>query len=564
MNFDYSDKALLDRGKYLTEVIDTIPNKATYKDIESLPEGKLIIPWSPSAGKTTAIRQFIVQNLSEKTGVFATKLIDDIEQFRYDVIAQAMYLRKITKILCDKLIQSISSKEEFDVASVRLSNWVICSHERLFIEPSSLLFLRDTTFVYKVEELNNVVREYLFIDEYPSNLYKSFRVRDLYPVKSIDDKTGLHSIEDFATRMMIRNSFINEVYENYDNPRYSLDVGLINNIPTPTNQSIDKDYQRGLDNPKSVASRNRVCFFSNILAEKLIEMENTNTYASMLYYSISDLPPLNTYVFDGTGDLLTKDSSIWTTVNSKFPRTLSIIDNKINLVQTRVKRRDSTEVIVEEYSRIISRIIEDNPKSKLLVYVWKNSRKTKDETELLSEELGKLFPQVNFVTYQSGKERVTSEYSDSDVAVILGSFYLPNSIIELLNNITKSDSKSVDYTLSLLIQFLYRTQARKGLPIKLYIDNDYDYCIDDLCYNLNIRNHKVVNYIEYTEDELLIKSRIDNVLGSQLTKSELVDLTGYSSINTKPDRIISRLYRLGYHTEVVDDGRYNSYIISKI
>ena len=563
MNFDYSDKALLDRGKYLTEVIDTIPNKATYKDIESLPEGKLIVPWSPSAGKTTAIRQFIVHNLSEKTGVFATKLIDDIEQFRYDVIAQAMYLRKIPKILCDKLIQSISSKEEFDVASVRLSNWVICSHERLFIEPSSLLFLRDTTFVYQVKELSNVVREYLFIDEYPSNLYKSFRVRDLYPVKSIDDKTGLHSIEDSATRMMIRNSFINEVYENYDNPKYSLDVGLINNIPTPTNQSIDKDYKRGLDNPKSVASRNRVCFFSNILAEKLIEMEATNTYSNMLYYSISDLPPLNTYVFDGTGDLLTKESSIWTTVESKYPRRLSFIDNKVKLVRTKVKRRDSTDTIVEEYSRVISRIIKDNPKSKLLVYVWKNSKNTKDETELLSDKLSNSFHEVNFITYQSGKERVTSEYADSDIAVVLGSFYLPNPIIDLLNNITHSKSKSVDYTLSLLIQFLFRTQARKGLPIKLYIDNDYDYCIDDLCYNLGISNYTVSYLADYTEDELLIKSEVDKVLGNKLSKTELVSLLGYSSKNTRPDRIISKLNKLGYKVEVLDDNRYSSYVINK-
>ena len=563
MNFDYSEKALLNRGKYLTEVIDTIPNKATYKDIEILPEGKLIVPWSPSAGKTTAIRQFIVQNLSEKTGVFATKLIDDIEQFRYDVIAQAMYLRKMPKILCDKLIQSISSKEEFDVASVRLSNWVICSHERLFIEPSSLLFLRDTTFVYKVQELSNVVRGYLFIDEYPTNLYKSFKVRDLYTVKSIDDKTGLSTIEDSATRMMIRNSFINEVYENYDNPKYSLDVGLINNIPTPTNQSIDKDYKRGLDNPKSVASRNRVCFFSNILAEKLIEMENTNTYSNTLYYSISDLPPVNTYVFDGTGDLLTKESSIWTTIESKYPRRLSLIDNKVNLVKTKVKRRDSTDTIVEEYSRVISRIIKDNPKSKLLVYVWKNSKNTKDETELLSDKLSNLFPEVNFITYQSGKERVTSEYADSDIAVVLGSFYLPNPIIDLLNNITHSKSKSVDYTLSLLIQFLFRTQARKGLPIKLYIDNDYDYCIDDLCYNLGISNHTVSYLSDYTEDELLIKSEVDKVLGNKLSKIELVGLLGYSSRNTRPNIIINKLNKLGYEVEVLDDSRHSSYVINK-
>ena len=563
MKFDYSEKALLDRGKYLTEVIDAIPNKATYKDIEVLPEGKLIVPWSPSAGKTTAIRQFIVHNLSEKTGVFATKLIDDIEQFRYDVIAQAMYLRKMPKILCDKLIQSISSKEEFDVASVRLSNWVICSHERLFIEPSSLLFLRDTTFVYKVQKLSSVVRGYLFIDEYPTNLYKSFRVRDLYPVKSIDDKTGLSTIEDSATRMMIRNSFINEVYENYDNPKYSIDVGLINNIPTPTNQSIDKDYKRGLDNPKSVASRNRVCFFSNILAEKLIEMENTNTYSNMLYYSISDLPPVNTYVFDGTGDLLTKESSVWTTIESKYHRRLSLIDNKVNLVKTKVKRRDSTDTIVEEYSRVISRIIKDNPKSKILVYVWKNSKNTKDETELLSDKLSNLFPEVNFITYQSGKERVTSEYADSDIAVVLGSFYLPNPIIDLLNNITHSKSKSVDYTLSLLIQFLFRTQARKGLPIKLYIDNDYDYCIDDLCYNLGISNHTVSYLSDYTEDELLIKSEVDKVLGNKLSKTKLVDLLGYSSKDTKPYRIISKLNKLGYEVEVLDDGRYSSYVINK-
>ena len=84
-----------------------------------------------------------------------------------------------------------------------------------------------------------------------------------------------------------------------------------------------------------------------------------------------------------------------------------------------------------------------------------------------------------------------------------------------------------------------------------------------MCYNLGISNYTVSYLADYTEDELLIKSEVDKVLGNKLSKTELVSLLGYSSKNTRPDRIISKLNKLGYEVEVLDDGRYSSYVINK-
>lgn len=564
MELDYSNKALMDRGKYLTEVIDKLDGKASYKDIEELPDGKIIVPWSPSAGKTTAIRQFIVRNLTTTSGVFSTKLIEDIDKIKYDIIAQSLYLNSIPIELSDKLVRSITSKDEYEIQSVRLANWVICSHERLFIEPSSLLFMKDSTYLTKVNSIDDIVRKYLFIDEYPTSLYKSFRTRDLFPLVSLDDKNNLSKLEDQATRMSIRNSFINEVYENYDNPKYVLDVGLVSSIPTPTNQSIDKDCTRGIECSKSIISKDRLCFFSNVLAEKLIEMREKEDYSDTVYYSVEDLPPKNIYLFDGTGDIILKESKRWSECNNKFKRTLSISNNEINLVSTSSRRKDSVEDIISEYTRIIDEILSTNTDSKLLVYLWKDSKSPNDKCSLISS-LEEYYDtsKVRFISYQSGRERVTSEFSDSDIAIILGSFYIPTHVVSTLNSITKSSTTVADYTISLLIQFLYRSRARHGKCIKLYIDSKYKYIIDNLAELLNIKFYNLVEFKTYNDEDKLTINNLLSLPKSGVTKSELANCLGYST-GTKIEVILNRIKSLGLSVEVDSlSYRYNKYKINE-
>ena len=145
-NISDSDYVFLEnRGRYLTEYIDKLENLASYKEIEELPkDGSYIIPWGPSRGKTSAIRKFIVEHRLEY-GIYATKKISDIDMLYIDILAQSKYLRHQTI----SIIKFHSGTEEYPqyLLSDKLSSsfWILCTHERLFIEPQEMIYFTRKT-----------------------------------------------------------------------------------------------------------------------------------------------------------------------------------------------------------------------------------------------------------------------------------------------------------------------------------------------------------------------------------------------------------------------------------
>ena len=91
---------------------------------------------------------------------------------------------------------------------------------------------------------------------------------------------------------------------------------------------------------------------------------------------------------------------------------------------------------------------------------------------LLSDEENS---RLEITYYGSGKERVTSEFSDCDSIIIAGKFFIPNSAISNYNEVNSTEITSLDYTKSLIIQAIYRTSSRHGEPISIYFTDDYDY-----------------------------------------------------------------------------------------
>lgn len=199
------------------------------------------------------------------------------------------------------------------------------------------------------------------------------------------------------------------------------------------------------------------------------------------------------------------------------------------------------------------------------MYLWKDSKSQNGKWCSLISSLEEYYDssKVRFISYQSGRERVTSEFSDSDIAVILGSFYIPTHVVSTLNSITKSSTTVADYTISLLIQFLYRSRARHGKCIKLYIDSKYKYIIDNLTELLNIKFYNLVEFKIYNnEDKLTINNLLD-LPKSGVTKSELADCLGYST-STKIEVILNRIRNLGLSVEVDSVSyRYNKYKINE-
>lgn len=478
-DYNYDSESLYERGAYLSTHIDSIPNKASAVDISELPSGNNVVAWGPSSGKTTALRQFVVNNICS-SGVIATKLVDDVESLRYDIISSAYYKNPNLDIdlLKSQVISFHSSMNAPDPSVIRHSNWIICTHERLLIEPPTLIYKRDLTTVVATISIEDLYRKYLFIDEYPANVYKEFPISKLTSILLLNHIVMPGEDRDYTTieADILRAQYINSMYVN--SIMDPMTVGLLNGLPTPTSQNYVLDINRGSNSVASQMSKERISFFTNLLNKKYyeyIENSDTQNYTDSLFYSVNDLPISNKYIFDGTGDMLLRDSSLWSIVYSdNFPRSLSLT-NQITRVCTDVTRNSPIDKIVEEYSESLTEIANIHPNSNILVYTWKNTTQSDDNlsSSIMSRLSESISSRIKFIHYMSGHERVTSEYSDCDVVVILGKFYVPNSVISQINRINDSKVTINDYTKSLIIQLIYRSASRLGNPISLYFSDDY-------------------------------------------------------------------------------------------
>lgn len=563
-SLDYSDESifydkelLYSRGEYLVEIIDKIPNKASKEDIKELSHygKKVAVPWGCGSGKTTAMRQFIVENVIEfdrgniigTTGIIATKLVDDVNKLYFDILSHLSYINHDTSSV-SKFINLNST----EIASLYNKSWIICTHERLYIEPPSVLYrFADLEVMSDIHEsdipIKNLYREYLLIDEYPNTLYKKISISDTLPIYCLDNDSGARNSDSILSKNILRSNYIEKAYSE------SIRTSEINNfrsaivskLPTPYLYNYVSDVEKSSES-KILRNRKRLTYFTNYFANKLHEYDKIGIYPKNLYYSITDLEVSNTYIFDGTSEILFKDSDIYTIANNdKYIE--PIIDN-ISIVKSKISRSDSSEYISEEYSHILNNIINSNPNKKILVYTWKSSKSGDSlDSELIEMIRSKLSDnsKVEFITYLSGNERVTSKYSDSSVLVILGRFLLPKNVTSEINEILHTNLSSLDFTKSLIIQFIYRSNIRKTSRIShIYFSDNYsELFIRDILKSMHYSEYEtksinhIDNYIpEYTYNPTdinlynTILSELDD--NSTISTNDLGILLGLSKIDT--------------------------------
>jgi hypothetical protein len=473
-----NDRMLYDRGKYLTEFIDK-SSDTSKEDISDLPSGNNVIVWGPGYGKTTAIRQFIVDNPSNQ-GIYAAKRKDDVAYMSYDICAQYYYINSI-KIPLGYIRRLTSDPIDRSIDRNKLirAHWIIATHEQLLIEPPSLIFTVSPNIAL-MSTKDGFIRKYLFIDEFPSSVYKSINYQSMVNLELLEYRSGAHLSTSSEDKTKKRIMYIDQLYddlfkestEDSKLPEIVRPSGLLNLLPTPSSSLIR--IRNESDDEKSQLKLDRIKFFSNLYLTKYNDLKsNPNNVPKFLYYSVTDLPIPNKYILDGTGDILTHNSKYWThLLNNKFIRTIYF--ESIELIQSSSERSSKSDQVISEYCTIIQEVLKRNPNRDILVYLWKS---TYDQDNLINciesnfsrNELSRL----NFISYKSGKETTTSEYKSSSVAIILGKFNIPNSEIARLNQINQSELTSDNYTIAYMIQFLYRTCARDMSPsnkLKLYFD----------------------------------------------------------------------------------------------
>lgn len=490
---DFSSEALLKRADYLLEVIDNIPNKATSEDIERLPSGRVMVTWGPASGKSTAIRQYLCKNQMNYM-IYATAKKSDVDAMYYDLLA----MKEKGIIVSECKIAKFHSNFDPGEASLRSSNILICTHERLMIEPPSILYRLEGDIP---NHLGQIIRSEMIIDELPK-FYKSFKasgalMMGLGYINSQLERFRYDKRQRLAYRYAKFRSLMKAYLDNDESKLSTVDYGAV--------VSLINSYQASniviKDNDRERAVR-KFAYFSDLLAEKLLEMTIEEGVRSSidrnLYYTLLDIEVPNIKIFDGTGDLILKGSNSWIIQrDDRFRRSLSLA-KPIELLDNTSMIRSVAKSEDLEYTRSkiltlvnhIKNLLRTN-QGKILLYTWKSIRLNynyydesdendpKDMRYLPDYIRSLLTPEENdrleITYYGSGKERVTSEFSDCDSIIIAGKFFIPNSAISNYNEVNSTEITSLDYTKSLIIQAIYRTSSRHGQPINIYFTNDYDW-----------------------------------------------------------------------------------------
>ena len=539
---------------------------------------KAIITDIPGYGKTTAIFHYMSQRLKligTYHAVYSASRIEDVYHMFLKFVAEFGDKYKLSLFTSDKKFNNVK-----ELTELYYSRIIFLCHERLFVEPFSLLYRVEYNPLEKAMYSFSISpnRDDIFIDEIPSNLYKCISLNQKISLETLNylaygkrkeflefmNEKGFNPNEEELRLMKetARSNFVKSIIESRmdvrqgkkdlhlspsnedsnkiigENQSLMLSAKVIDNAPTTianSSKSITRDIAGiGLNNEKGFFLLSKLTYFINLFASKYEE----NPLEDFIFYSPDDFECKKLIFFSGTGDLLARKSTKYKIINSrgedKAYRFLDLYEDT-TLVSPRLMRKSSAKLIAEEYSEILIKILEDNPEEIVLVYTWKDSKSNQVETEELfydiDENLSEIptkilqfIPEefqsrIKFITYQSGKEQSTNEYLDCGVIVILGEFFVPQYVISCRNKIFGSESTEIDYTMHLMIQAIYRTRARK------HFDSDKTILING-------------NKIKANSIKLYIDDRYGlTFIQSLLSKFKLINCDSINSVKIRPKNI---------------------------
>lgn len=551
---------------------------------------KAIITDIPGSGKTTSIFQYMrdkLKMIGTYHSVYSASRIEDVYHMFLKFVAEFGDKYKFSLFTSDKNYCNVK-----ELTELYYSRIIFLCHERLFIEPVSLIYnvkyteleeaMFDTDLSYK--------RDDIFIDEIPSNLYRSLNLKQRSQLELLNylsfgkDKNFFKQVVDsgfdldtedlrFAKNTARANFIKSAIQARTDrkamskslsksnevvgtNQSLALSLMTIDNAPTTIlnpSKSITKDIAGvGVNSTKGLFMLKKLTYFVNVFANKYEE----NPEADYILYSPDDFDCKRLVFFSGTGDLLARNSTKYKIINSREGiaacRYLNLYDN-VKLVSPRLTRKASSDLIAKEYSEILLQILKDNPEEKILVYLWKDSKNKEEKFEdnydyelndnysILPAKILRLIPEdlqnrLKFITYQSGKEQSTNEFLDCGVMVILGEFFIPQEVINCRNLVFGSESTNLDYTKHLIIQAIYRTRARQHSKSDRFIE---------------INGNKIrANSIKFYIDD-----RYGDFIKSLLEEFRLVNCDSVDDVKLRPEHIY--LSEFEFPEELIEEKSIN-------
>lgn len=511
-----------------------------------------VLSYGPGTGKTTKILQFCLNNY-DRGIVIATKTISESHKLYRDILDYSTY--KNIKLSC--LCINSSDVDEYmkysiDTNYAKNYDILLVTHAFLMNEsPASYSKYLGKDY----DAFDRDIRDYLIIDEYP-DLYKPFKGYnrqvsfnlsvsgpfDLFPT----DKEGNHLTPVIPP--LFRNSGMTRLYE-----------GLRSLREDHKSQNSLSDIARFV--LKDMGISKKPCDmsyreFMNVMWKISIQLSedtnllNNNFSMSTLYevnpkYSMNLSMLLNPHILilDGTGDRSFNGSKDWTIINGPHR---SIECSMFQILSFDAARNNTNIPTLNNSLKNIETRVEHclnsiPPDQELLIVGWKNIKtKSGSESVDLEKYLTERFNRIQFTHYQSGNTRATNEFRDISNILILGSFHIPQSVVSEQRKVINSDSyTSVDHSLSECKQAIFRTSARRGLPVRVFITDDWgrDF-IEDL---VDYSSMKLPDDFDYLETS--IRDRVEKLPSGRRSRvKKILDYLGYESeLNITLDELYSMM-----------------------
>ena len=286
-------------------------NPIRLNEEESNKPYKAIITDIPGYGKTTALFHYMSQRLKligTYHAVYSASRISDVYHMFLKFVAEFGDKYKLSLFTSDKKFNNVK-----ELTELYYSRIIFLCHERLFVEPFSLLYRVEYNPLEKAMYSFSISpnRDDIFIDEIPSNLYKCISLNQKISLETLNylaygkrkeflefmNEKGFHPNEE-ELRLMKETARSNFVKSRIDvrlgnkdlhlspsnedsdkiigeNQSLMLSAKVIDNAPTAVNnssKSITKDIAGiGLNTEKGFFLLSKLTYFINMFANKYEE-----------------------------------------------------------------------------------------------------------------------------------------------------------------------------------------------------------------------------------------------------------------------------------------------------
>lgn len=568
--YQYTESELIRRFKYLKLIDQDVSQKLINNWSEDWsvdkyithPHTRTILAFGAGSGKTSKIRNFIANNYHLGI-VYAARTVNECNLLHYDICSQ-MVGNGISLDDVLKLIGNFNSTtelgEELKLNYSALEPYlvIITTHERLGIESPAILIDKSRAFSSDgVSNEDDTRRELLIIDEYPK-LDRDCTIPNFRQFLSYFDSEGrLNSnISLPSYRKYIKSQILLKLNSNNKFERLATEDLILDHYSRMSLGITTKHF--------SDSVIHRMMFYLSLSLNQLYEKYNGWNIEGLndkIRYTISDIKINNMLMFDGTGDLVSTNSTLWK-VTSNYQKHVKL--SKFDTIAFNLPRYYKWNSITEMDSELEKQINSFkselvpiiNKSKKTLIITWMNTDyKVDNENSITNINYARgidiqsmikriLTPsqreKTYFTHYQSGRTRATSDYSDADTIIIIGKFFLPNTAIKSNNEALRANSNYINMSIAELKQSIFRTQARVDKPINLYISDDWGSKFISLLLK-NINCEKLYETPEMVKLNELIKRKSL----TPNTRNEMYKVVRNSIINNNQIEItLDKLYTL--------------------